>query len=289
MDQEKIWKMLDGCRVESDNIGGTAVTFAYEALSKTVTEALEEARAETLRAALDALAPCPHGANCADAACPRRVSTDAISALLSAGPSPLRSRGGALLAVGHGCGDCGVEEGQLHEPGCDKENCPFCGGQLISCGCALKYFYPGYVGLLDRVPTRDSMPSGEERAHARSCRSPDCLRCADLQSRGLTSGLPTRVYFDGLPEDQQNEWDRRLEAKGRIPWITYPNICRRCGTLWPDMFRVSDDEWAKYVEPRMRDCMLCTPCYTWLKQCIDAASSSRSDPTSGSEASDERR
>ncbi|KKN07683.1 hypothetical protein LCGC14_1064560 [marine sediment metagenome] len=33
------------------------------------------------------------------------------------------------------CHDCGAEEGQLHEFGCDMETCPFCGNQLISCEC----------------------------------------------------------------------------------------------------------------------------------------------------------
>ena len=33
------------------------------------------------------------------------------------------------------CHACGVEEGQLHQLGCDMERCPFCGGQLISCNC----------------------------------------------------------------------------------------------------------------------------------------------------------
>ena len=87
MDHDAIWKMLDGCRIESENIGGTAVTFAYEALSKAVTEALFEARAEALRAALDALAPCANGPDCEDVACPKRVSTIAISALLGAPPT----------------------------------------------------------------------------------------------------------------------------------------------------------------------------------------------------------
>ena len=36
------------------------------------------------------------------------------------------------------CSDCGCEEGQLHEIFCTKERCPFCGGQLISCGCVSK-------------------------------------------------------------------------------------------------------------------------------------------------------
>lgn len=35
------------------------------------------------------------------------------------------------------CGDCAVEEGQLHELGCDQERCRRCDRQLISCGCDL--------------------------------------------------------------------------------------------------------------------------------------------------------
>jgi len=33
------------------------------------------------------------------------------------------------------CHDCGVEEGEIHHLMCDMEVCPWCGGQLISCGC----------------------------------------------------------------------------------------------------------------------------------------------------------
>ena len=33
------------------------------------------------------------------------------------------------------CHDCLVEPGQRHMPGCDVEQCPSCGRQLISCDC----------------------------------------------------------------------------------------------------------------------------------------------------------
>lgn len=36
---------------------------------------------------------------------------------------------------GHKCPDCAVANGGFHHPGCDKETCPKCHGQLIGCGC----------------------------------------------------------------------------------------------------------------------------------------------------------
>lgn len=49
--------------------------------------------------------------------------------------------------LGRPCHDCGVEEGGIHQEGCDMERCPKCGGQLISCGC-----YDGYDNLPFRIP-----------------------------------------------------------------------------------------------------------------------------------------
>jgi hypothetical protein len=30
---------------------------------------------------------------------------------------------------------CGIADGGIHHYGCDKEVCPICSGQLISCNC----------------------------------------------------------------------------------------------------------------------------------------------------------
>ena len=33
------------------------------------------------------------------------------------------------------CHDCGIKLGEFHHDNCDMEECPVCGGQLISCDC----------------------------------------------------------------------------------------------------------------------------------------------------------
>ena len=36
------------------------------------------------------------------------------------------------------CHDCAVLKGDFHVPSCDVEECPVCGGQLISCDCGFE-------------------------------------------------------------------------------------------------------------------------------------------------------
>jgi hypothetical protein len=101
------------------------------------------------------------------------------------------------------CHDCGVEEGQIHKWNCDMEECPNCGGQMISCDCLLT--------------------------------------------------------------------EKSAEILGRFPYIVYPNLCARCGTLWPEMFHVQDADWERYVQRSKRDKMLCRSCYDAIKELIDSA------------------
>ncbi len=131
----------------------------------------------------------------------------------------------------HCCHDCGCYEGELHERGCDMERCPFCLGQLISCSCSNKHFYPEYNYL----------------AH------PYC-------------NLPKRVYEKGLPKKQADEWEKVLERKGRIPYVRTPNLCARCGKCWPDMFH--EDEWDRVIPADIAEEMLCYPCYLTIRNFV---------------------
>lgn len=56
------------------------------------------------------------------------------------------------------CHDCGVAAGGIHHMGCDMEICPFCGGQAISCGCAMEtYREPAWtlLGKSTLLPNED--------------------------------------------------------------------------------------------------------------------------------------
>jgi hypothetical protein len=61
-----------------------------------------------------------------------------------------------------------------------------------------------------------------------------------------------------------------------VPYIVYPVLCAKCGTVWPEFFRVPDAEWTRYIQIDMRHTVLCRPCFEYIKQGIDAAAAQRS-------------
>ena len=75
-----------------------------------------------------------------------------------------------------------------------------------------------------------------------------------------------------LPDAWEQKWQDILNAKGRIPYIYYPVLCARCGKVNPDFFRVSDKIWKRYVQPNMRDEVLCKNCFDFIVDAIDTAS-----------------
>lgn len=82
------------------------------------------------------------------------------------------------------CPDCHVPDGAPHIPGCDREHCPFCGDQLITCDC--KY---AKLGLINRD-----------------------LYTAD------TDWLPPHIYNEGLSLEQRAQWEAILAKQGYIPY-----------------------------------------------------------------------
>ena len=133
------------------------------------------------------------------------------------------------------CHDCGVREGELHQPGCDMERCPFCGGQLITCNCSYKKL-------------------GFEHDENK----PYC-------------GLPPEIYKGGLTEELEKKWEDILTEKGKIPYIRYPSLCAYCGKKlkFDDWVMYPDWEWERYIEPAMRNKIICDPCFKKIKKMVD--------------------
>jgi hypothetical protein len=131
--------------------------------------------------------------------------------------------------------ECGAKEGQWHRFGCRFEQCPFCEGTLGS----------------------------------------DCDCCYDLLGLRSSSnppeydGLPRDVYKGGLSAEQEARWQAILEARGRLPFVDAPQMCARCGRLWPDFFVVQDTVWEYYAGPRLRDAVVCEPCFDELRRAVD--------------------
>jgi len=130
------------------------------------------------------------------------------------------------------CPGCSVKEGHLHKDGCGKEICPFCQCQLLFCGCWESKLTA--VGLEVPAELED-----------------------DFEIR--------------LPEKWDNKWTKMLSKKGRIPYIYYPVICARCGKVNPRFFRVSDKKWKKYIQPNMRNEVLCKRCFKFVVKAINDA------------------
>jgi hypothetical protein len=74
------------------------------------------------------------------------------------------------------------------------------------------------------------------------------------------------TYCNGLTTEQETLWLEKLEQKKRIPYFVIPNLCRLCGTKWPNLFRVSDKEWYSIVPPNLHLEIICRDCYSEIKE-----------------------
>jgi hypothetical protein len=83
------------------------------------------------------------------------------------------------------------------------------------------------------------------------------------------SYLSEAVYRNGVTREQETLWRARCEERGRLPYVYGPQMCGRCGSLWPELFVVPDAAWEWYAGPSLRSAMLCEPCFTSLRENID--------------------
>lgn len=131
--------------------------------------------------------------------------------------------------------ECGVEDGQLHEFGCRFEDCPFCEERLSMCDCMYEF-----LGLR----TRSNPPEN--------------------------NWLDETTYKYGVTPEHEDRWLSILTTKGRMPFTDAPQICGRCGDLWPALFMVPDAVWEYYAGPMLRNAIVCETCFHVLRHRIDA-------------------
>ena len=109
----------------------------------------------------------------------------------------------------------------------------------------------------------------EGQLHILGCDMERCPFCGgQLFGMGLCECVYERLEKLGIDVSDKGCIDKFLSDKRRL-FIRYPLLCAKCGTLWPEMFCVSDAEWKHYVEPQMQCQMLCKACYKQIKAWID--------------------
>ncbi|KKM73661.1 hypothetical protein LCGC14_1408160, partial [marine sediment metagenome] len=78
--------------------------------------------------------------------------------------------------------------------------------------------------------------------------------------------LPEEIYNNYLDEEDQQRFKKIVQDKGRVLNIHYPNMCAKCGVLWPITFMVSTEEWQRFVPSTIQRAMLCHKCYEEIKE-----------------------
>ena len=145
------------------------------------------------------------------------------------------------------CNDCAVKPGELHRPGCDVERCPFCGGQLISCGC-----------------NREILQMEDDDADMNPIQSAEWER--RLQERGL---IPWTGTWPGVAECVEFGWYAYFDKGWHRCTDTHPEATADLNRLHVDAVwdaelkrwclpkARTDAETCDHDVPTTRDCSIC--------------------------------
>lgn len=113
----------------------------------------------------------------------------------------------------------------------------------------------------------------EGELHAQEgCDIERCPFCGTqlLNCVGFNKECPSKKLFNQtLPEQERNiQYKKLCNEKGRVPFMSLPNICQRCGEVHVEIFMVND--WEEVVHTTRRKIMLCHECYEqhkeWIKE-----------------------
>lgn len=181
------------------------------------------------------------------------------------------------------CPHCWAEEGQLHRWGCEHDICPFCGTFGMACDCHVDMVE---VAMRSAETVRPACMTAEHEKRWLELVGDLYLQRLDLLDSPFTEDdfcfecppewchteAQYKAYWKLQEKFMKTEdllfrrWKMLCTEQGRLPQLQIPNICACCGTLWPEVFRMPDDEWQKYVVPQFQEEMLCLDCYNRMRE-----------------------
>ncbi len=139
--------------------------------------------------------------------------------------------------TGERCGDCGVFRGGWHHPGCDLQQCPACGRQLMSCGCrfdedegdaSLSLVEP--LGVDGNGVLTERMWMGEQEVIIHRDDVPE----SDVTTvRGIRCTTALRTVIDLAPEVEASHLDEMVQDSLERGLFTVEEALRRLAE--PDM------------------------------------------------------
>jgi len=110
---------------------------------------------------------------------------------------------------------CGASEGELHELGCEREHCPFCGGQLVSCGCDVELLkasnrvpFIDYATMCSKCgqlyPSFFKVPNDEWQRYIQKDmqNAVICHECYDYIKKVIDANAQKRLDGDALAEGE---------------------------------------------------------------------------------------